>query len=390
MSTKNFAPTTCAYSLDDDKTSLDYILNGDLVQRFGKHEFRAGVGYDLTRVDKVYDVILQPDNFLAPIVSPGAPDSPTPVVDDNPNVGNTYTSYLQDAWRMSRDYELDYGMRYDYFSIRSTDFAQGFGGFSPRLKLTRFFGPRTAIYAYVGRFFEPFSFENVDPRAAQLLNLPLQPTLAQFDLKPERDTQIEFGGHVPTGVGELGFRVWQKNANDLIDDTQVGVTALHQDINYVLGRLSAETIDYVQPLSRGGRFYANVNHTISLNSGCETQLLAPCFGAPTIFTPADHEQRWSITSGFLLNDRRGGWVSGNMEYGSGLSSAICLPATDDCKATPHTIFSAEKGFSVGKNLALTARVLNLLNDRYYVTLLNAQGTHFAAPRTFDIGLKFGR
>ncbi len=389
LSTGTFAPTTCAYSLNDDKTSLDYIFNGDLVQHVGMHELRAGVGYDLTRVDKIYDVTLQPNNFLAPLVTPAAPGSATPVIDDNPNVGNTYQSYVQDSWRLSDRYEIDYGLRYDYFSIRSTDFAQGFGGFSPRLKFTRFFGPRASLYAYVGRFFEPFSFENVDPKAAQLLNLPLQSTEAQFDLKPERDTQLEFGGHVPVGAGELGFRAWQKNANDLIDDTQVGVTALHQDINYTLGRLSAETLDYSLPVARSGRLYANVNHTVSLNSGCETQLLAPCFGAPTIFTPADHEQRWSITGGFLLNDRRGGWVSGDAEYGSGLSSAICAPATDDCKETPHTIFGFEKGLAIGPRVALTARIQNVLNDRYFVTLLNAQGNHFAAPRTFDVGLRFG-
>ena len=389
-SSGNFAPTTCAFSLADDKTSLDYSLTGDLVQRFGNHELRAGLGYDFTRVDKVYDVTLQPNNFLAPIESPSTPDAPASVVDDNPNLGNTTTSYVQDSWKLSNAYNLDYGLRYDYFTIRSTDFTQGFGGFSPRVKLTRSFGPRTAIYAYAGRFFEPFSFENVDPRAAQLLNLPLQPTLARFDLKPERDTQIEFGGHVPAGAGELGFRIWQKNANDLIDDTQVGVTALHQDINYALGRLSAETVDYAVPLGRGGRAYANVNHTISLNSGCETQLLAPCFGQPTGFTPADHEQRWSITGGFLLDDTHGGWFSGDMEYGSGLSSAICEPVSADCKATPHTIFSVEKGIAIGKGVALTGRIQNLLNDRYYVTLLNAQGTHVAPPRELDIGMRFGR
>lgn len=390
LTTGIFAPTTCAFSLADDKTSIDYTLQGDFVQRYGKHEVRAGLAYDLTKVDKDYAVTLQPNNFLAPVLTPGTPNGPITVVDDNPNIGNTYQSYVQDSLRLSDAYEVDYGLRYDFFTIRSTGFFQGFGAFSPRLKLTRLFGPRTAIYAYVGRFFEPFSFENVDPHAAQLLNLPLQPTEAQFDLKPERDTQIEFGGHVPAGIGELGFRVWEKNANNLIDDTQVGVTLLHQDINYVLGRLSAETLDYVDPLNNNGRAYVNVTHTISLNFGCETQLLAPCFGAPTTYTPADHEQRWSITGGLLFNDRRGGWFSGDLEYGSGLSSAFCMPATVDCKETPHTILAVEKGIAIGKNLALTARIQNLLNDRYYVTLLNAQGNHYAPPREFDIGLRMGR
>jgi len=390
LSSGIFTPTTCAFSLADDKTSLDYVLQGDYVQRYGKHELRAGIGYDLTRVDKDYNVTLQPNNFLAPVLEPATPNAPLTVVDDNPNVGNTYQSYVQDSWRLSDRYEADYGMRYDFFSIRSTGFAQGYGSFSPRLKLTRFFGSRASIYAYIGRFFEPFSFENVDPRAAQLLNLPLQPAEAQFDLLPERDTQLEFGGHVPAGNGELGFRIWQKNANDLIDDTQVGVTLLHQDINYKLGRLSAETLDYVEPLADNGRAYVNLTHTISLNEGCETQLLAPCFGAPAIFTPADHEQRWSITGGVLFNERGGGWFSGNVEYGSGLSSAFCMPATDDCKETPHTILAVEQAVPLANNVALVLRVENLLNDRYYVTLLNAQGNHYAPPREVALGVRFGR
>lgn len=389
ITTADFGPTTCAFSLHDDKTALDYILQGDYVSHVGRHEIRAGGNYDTTRVVKHYDVTLQPNNFLAPLVDPADLAAPITVQDNNPNIGNTYQSYLQDSWRVSDNYEADYGIRYDFFNIRSTEFSRGFGAFSPRLKFTRFFGPRTTVYGYVGRFFEPFSLENVDPGAAQELNLPLQASTAQFDLLPERDTQIEFGGHVPIGAGSLGFRIWQKNANNLIDDTQVGVTLLHQDINYVLGRLSAETLDYVLPLQRNGRAYVNVNHTISLNAGCETQLLAPCFGAPTIFTPADHEQRWSITGGLLLNDRRGGWFSADGEYGSGLSSAFCMPASDDCKETPHTIFSAEKGLALSKGVALTARIQNLFDDRYYVTFLNAQGTHYAPPRTFDFGLRFG-
>ena len=297
---------------------------------------------------------------------------------------------MQDSWRVSDRDELDAGVRYDFFTLASTGFRQGFGSFSPRLKLTHFFSLRASVYAYVGRFFEPFSFENVSPRAAQLLNLPLQPTLAQFDLKPERDTQLEVGGHIPLGSGSLGFRVWQKNANDLIDDTQVGVTLLHQDINYALGRLSQEALVYTNPLPRGGRAYVNVAHTVSLNEGCETQLLAPCFGQPAEFTPADHDQSYSVAGGALLNAKQGGWFSGDVEYGSGLSSAICPPATPGyCKRTPHTVFNVEQAVPLGSRTAFTLGVDNLLNDRYYVTLLNAQGNHFAPPRTFELGVQVG-
>jgi hypothetical protein len=382
-------PTMCGVSLADTRTALDYIMQGDYNQSFGNHTVAAGVSYDLTRVLKYYAITLQPDNFLAPILTPNTPDAPATVIDDSPNLGNTYQSYIQDSWRMSSIWQADYGLRYDFFTIKSTDFGQGFGAFSPRFKLTRIYGNRASVYAYIGRFFEPFSLENVSPYAAHLLNLPLEPTLAQFDLKPERDTQLELGGHMPLGRGDLGFRVWQKNANDLIDDTQVGVTLLHQDINYVLGRLSQEALSYTQPLPLGGRAYFSFAHVISLNAGCETQLLAPCFGQPTGFTPADHEQRYTINGGILLNDRRGGWTSADAYYGSGLSSDFCPPDTPGyCKETPHTIFDVERGVALSPKAALTLDVQNLLNDRYYVTLLNAQGNHFGPGRTFNLGVRF--
>ncbi len=384
-----YLPTTCAYSLADHRTAVDYIAQADYTQRFGAHNVSAGVSYDLARIFKDYAITLQPNNFLAPIVTPNSPEAATTVVDNTPNLGNTYQSYIQDSWRLSKSYEVDYGLRYDFFTIKSTEFAQGFGAFSPRLKLTYFIGPRASIYGYIGRFFEPFSLENVSPDAAQLLNLPLQPTQAQFDLKPECDTQLEFGGHIPLGSGDLGFRVWQKNANDLIDDTQVGVTLLHQDINYVLGRLSQEALNYVQPLAQNGRAYLSVAHVVSLNEGCETQLLAPCFGSPTGFTPADHEQSYSVAGGLLLNHRRGGWFSLDGEYGSGLSSAVCPADTPgNCKQTPHTTFNAEQGIALAPHTALTLGVQNLLDDRYFVTLLNAQGNHYAPPRTFNVGVRF--
>ncbi len=381
-------PTTCGYSLADQRTAVDYIMQTDYKQSFGRHELAAGLSYNLSRVLKYYAITLQPNNFLAPVLTPNTPDAPVTVIDNAPNLGNTYQSYVQDSWRMSNLWEADYGLRYDFFTIKSTAFSQGFGAFSPRLKITRFFGSRASVYAYIGRFFEPFSLENVSPEAAHLLNLPLQPSLAQFDLKPERDTQLELGGHVPVGSGDLGFRVWQKNANDLIDDTQVGVTLLHQDINYVLGRLSQEALNYVQPLPRNSRAYFSIAHVVSLNSGCETQLLAPCFGQPTGYTPADHEQRYSIASGYLRNNLHGGWLSVDGEYGSGLSSDICPPDTPGyCKRTPHTTFNVEQGIPLGPKTALTVGIANLLNDRYYVTLLNAQGNHYAPPRELNMGIR---
>ncbi len=392
--------TTCGFSLFGDRTAVDLGGNLDYDNSSTHHDVRFGGLHDATHVDKTYVVTLQPGNFLAPIYSPATPDAAYAVVDNAPNIGHLTALYLQDSWKMGNAYQLDYGLRQDAFLVSSTQFDVGYGMTSPRLKFTRKLGARDSVYVFYGRFFTPFSLENVSPTAAYSLNLPLQSAVAQFDLKPERDSVYELGGHFGVGKGDLGIRLMQKNATDLIDDTQVGVTNLHQDINYALGRIATQTAYYQLGLARASRFYFSIAHTYSVNKGCETQLLAPCFGAPVDWTPADHDQRVDITSGIVANDRNGGWLALDGEYGSGLSSAqnptggITCAGLDEaadiggpCKRTPHLTFDVEKGVGMGPGVTLTFKLQNILNDLYQVTYLNAQGNHWAPPRTFEVGLR---
>jgi len=87
---------------------------------------------------------------------------------------------------------------------------------------------------------------------------------------------------------------------------------------------------------------------------------------------------------------RGSWFSADGEYGSGLSSAICPPGTPGyCEVAPHIIFNVGESIPIAPGTALTIGIQNLLNDRYYVTLLNAQGNHYAPPRTFALGIQAG-
>src|SRR5665213_3402026 len=389
---------------DDNETQEDLFTALQFRHPIGDHgSLSFGPSYKRSRIRDFGDA--NNDFTFGEAGNPGAPSdcanalaASGPVVDDAPNVGHLSAFYEQDAWKMGPLWQLDYGVRGDSFAVGSTQFSTGFGQLSPRIKLTRFFGARDSVYSYYARFFTPFSLENVAPLAAYTRNLPLRTNVAQFDLKPQRDSVYEIGGHFALGRGDLGVRIMQKNATDLIDDTQVGVTNLHQDINFAQGRIATQTAYYQVGLARAGRFYAAVTHTYAVNKGCETQLLAPCFSTGDDWSPADHDQRVDVTSGLVLNERHGGWFSVDAEYGSGLSSAlnptggISCGGIDGssggpCKRTPHLTFDAEKGLALHGGMALTLRVRNLLNDRYYVTFANAQGNHYAPPRTFDVGLR---
>jgi hypothetical protein len=396
------AGTTCtdfsdcgAFSVFADRTAVDYRMNADFIYRAGHHELHAGGIYGVETIAKNYAITLQPGNMLSP-----AGDAFT-VVDNAPNVAHTEELFVQDGWQMSPRWRLDYGLRADAFQLFSTDFRDGFFQVSPRVKLTHAFTPRSSVYAYYGRLFVPFSFENVSPSAAAALYLPGAVATAGNDLRPQRDSLYELGAHLPLGRGDLGIRLSHKVSTDWIDDTQIGATNLHQDINFPQGRVDSQTASYALPLPRAGRFYASVSHSLAVNSAnCQTQLLQNCaLGGPAggDFVQADHDQRWDASSGVLVNDAHGGWFSFDAEYGSGLSRGdptLCPPFplgnAVNCKVPPHLTFDVAKGVPVAKGAQLAFAVRNLLDDRYAITLDSAlQGTHDARPRTFEVRLVLG-
>jgi hypothetical protein len=402
--------TDCLFSVYADRTARDYRFNLDYALKLPRHTLRAGGLYDASTILKNYTITMQPYSALDPYGTYTA-------VDSSPNVAHQEEGYVADSWAIGANYLLDYGLRSDSFQIFSTDFDRGFSQLSPRLKLTRLFGSRASLYAYYGRLFVPFSFENVSPATAA--KLYYAPPPGTFDLRPERDSLYETGGHLPVGSADVGFRVMHLVATDWIDDTQVGVTNLHQDINFPIGRVDLQTLYAQQNLTRNGRAYFSLTHSTALNSLiCETNLLQNCTLGGYVTAPngalqpyyvspggglvqADHDQHWTANAGWTFNDRHGGWLSINGEYGSGLSAgdpaqiepgppayayayddACATGDAGNCKVPPHLLFNVEKGVGLGPHLTVALSVLNLFDDPFAMTLDNSlQGTHYARPRT---------
>lgn len=376
-----------------DRTDINARFNVDFLARLGSHTIRAGGFYGAETLTKNYVMTVgaTPD---------GVTLAPFTVVDNAPNVSHQQELFIQDSWQIDPHWSLDYGVRSDSFQVFSTDFNNGFAQFSPRAKLTYSFNNRANVYAYYGRLFVPFSLESVSSSAAAALyTTPV--TVSGNDLKPQRDSLYELGGHLPLGAGELGIRLSHKVSTDWIDDTQVGATNLHQDINFPQGRADSQTLYYTLPLPRNGRFYVSVSHVTAVNSlNCETQLLQNCAaagppGGP--FAQADHDQHYDVPVGFLWNDRHGGWFAFNAEYGSGLSQdpTLCSPYDGvgnllNCKVPPHFTVDLAKGIPLARGVQMALTVQNLFNDRYAITLDNTlQGTHYVKPQSFGIRFLFG-
>ena len=174
-----FGPTTCGYSLVSDRTATDYRFPDRLraTNRRSRSPNRPRIRLH-GMLESATPSRSSPEISSHRSRRQPMPNAPYTVVDPNSNAGNMYEAYAQDAWHLGAAWQVDYGVRYDHFSISSVSFGNNYTQFSPRLKLTRLFGQRASAYAYLGRFFTPFSFENVDPAAAQQLE-PRESTYAR-------------------------------------------------------------------------------------------------------------------------------------------------------------------------------------------------------------------
>lgn len=368
-------PGDCVFSAAADRTSTSYGLQSDIGLYGSRHEVKAGLSYRTDLIAKDYDITLQPDNFI----QPGALE----IVDDEPNVGHEQSAYVQDTWKPNALWQIDYGLRGDAFQLRSTDFAVGYAQTSPRVKVTRVFSPRSAVYAYYGRLFIPFGFENIGLSNASFLN---PDSGSSFDLKPQRDSLYEVGGHVPLGPWDAGLRIAHYVAQDWIDDGQVGTTNIHQDVNFAQGRIDLQSLLLQRSLAGGKRLSFTITHSLAVNRGCGSSLLIDCSQFPDGYVPADHDQRVSAATSLYLPSKTG-WFSFDGEYGSGLSSGEC----DFCKVPPHLTFDADYGRNIGAGASLEVAVRNILDDRYAVTLDSSlQGTHYARPRSIEVRLRLGK
>jgi hypothetical protein len=367
-------PGDCVFSAASDRTSTSYGFAGDYDLRSARHEVRAGASYRNDNISKLYSITLQADNFIQ--------RAPFLIVDNAPNVAHARSAFIQDTWKMGERWSMDYGLRQDSLQLSSTDFNVGFSQLSPRIKLTRTFGSRASAYAYYGRLFIPFSFENISGGSAQFLN-PASGTA--FDLKPQRDSLYEAGGHLPVGAFDLGVRVAHYAIQNDIDTGQVGSTNIHQDVNFAQGATDIQSLLLQRPLASGGRVYASVTHSRAVSRGCGSSLLIDCSQFPDDWSQADHDQRWDGSTGVVSVSKRG-YFSADAEYGSGLSSGEC----DTCKVPPHLTFDFAYGLNAGRDAQLGLVVRNALNDRYALTINSTlQGTHYARPRSFELQLTFG-
>ena len=143
--------------------------------------------------------------------------------------GSQIGIYGEDNWTMSKDAQLDYGLRYDH----STGYTSGWM-FSPRVGLTLWDGGKNTFHAFYGRFYAAPLLEDVRQDCVVLQGCSGEPV---YDLQPERDAYLESGWKYafnPSFTGSLN-RLSSSTVVNILDTTQLLNTPLFAVFNNAIG-----------------------------------------------------------------------------------------------------------------------------------------------------------
>jgi outer membrane receptor protein involved in Fe transport len=301
------------------------------------------------------------------------------IVDNNPKNGNKlYGVYLQDEWRLTDKFTLNYGARLDQMD----SFVKA-GQLSPRLGTIYKLTSQTTVHAGYARYFTPPPNELIAQKTLNLFanttNAPA--TTGNSPVKPERAHYFDAGvTHQLTSSLSLGVDGYYKEARNLLDEGQFGSALIFTPFNYDRGKVYGVelTANYKKDNLAG---YVNIARSVA--RGTQISSAQFNFGQDQLsyignhWIYVDHDQRYTGSAGvsYLWQGTR---YSLDGYYGTGLRRGFANTE----KLAPYTHVNA--GLVHGLNiepfgkLDVRLAVINVFDKTYQ--LRDGTGIGVGAPQ----------
>jgi outer membrane receptor protein involved in Fe transport len=307
-----------------------------------------------------------------------------------------YGFYLQDEWKITKQWTVNFGGRFDLYQNEQIHQNQ----LSPRVNSTYELDKNTTFHAGYASYFTPPSLENAPSAASTAFagtnNAPT-PGLPNDPTKAERDQYFDFGVvHNFTKEYQVGLDAYYKLAQNQIDDGQFGAAPILTEFNY--RRAEIEGVELSQNYRQGGfSAYANLSVEQARGTGVNSNQ-ALLFSAEDFATIAankiylDHSQTFTGSAGvsYLINETR---PYLDMICGSGLRTDTDVPNGGSVPAYDTVNLGVEQsfGFLGMKNLKARFDIVNLFDQSYFlrgdsgVGVFNAE---FGQRRSFYGGITY--
>jgi outer membrane receptor protein involved in Fe transport len=374
------------------RTSLNNALQADASYPIGEtHTLRSGffVSNEHTSSDNQAFVFF---GDAGAQTTPG--DSPFQVQDNNSITGWLYGLYLQDEWKITPRWTLNYGARADADYVFRAE-----SQLSPRINTVYDLTPLTAVHAGYARTFTPPPLEIV---SASTLSAFTGTTggnsgNGQTNTSPfaERSSVYDLGiTQKITPEIQVGLDAYYKQVRHLLDEGQFGVPVVLTPFNYEDGKIKGVEFSssYTTPKLSGYLNFA-VSRALGRDiiSGQSTFAQSDLNYIQGNWIHLDHDQMYSGSAGvsYAVTDSLRANV--DMFYGSGLRRTVNNP--NDSKLTPYTQVNLGAVQHVSApaigDFDVRLAVINLLDNSYQIrdgTGIGVGAPQFGPRRAYYAGV----
>ena len=374
------------------RTSLNNALQADASYPVGDtHTLRGGflVSNEHTSSDNQAFVFA---GDAGAQTTPG--DSPFQIQDNNSITGWLYGLYLQDEWKITPRWTLNYGARADADYVFRAE-----SQLSPRINTVYNLTPTTALHGGYARTFTPPPLEIVSGStlAAFTGTSGGNTGNGQTNTNPfaERSTVYDIGiTQKVTDEIQVGLDAYYKHVRHLLDEGQFGAPVVLTPFNYELGRIRGVefTGSYTTPRLSGYLNFA-VSEALGKDiiSGESTFSQDDLNTIQTNWIHLDHDQMLSGSAGISYAVTDTLRATADMIYGSGLRKDGDTP--NGRKLTPYTQIDlgAVQHISAPAigDLDLRVAVINVLDNSYEIrdgTGVGVGAPQFGPRRAFYAGV----
>jgi outer membrane receptor protein involved in Fe transport len=196
-------------------------LQGDAAYHLGPHTVRVGFEASGEFTQAINNDLVLPDS---------GSDTPIAISDSSSKLGWLGSIYAQDEWRLTDQWTLNAGLRFDQMAAYVTT-----NQLSPRISLTYTPFVGTTIHAGYARYFTPPEQALAAPtNLALYANTSAAPGVTESSaVRPERSDYFDAGVTQKLWPGlEAGVDAYYKRATNLLDDGQFGQALVLTAFNY--------------------------------------------------------------------------------------------------------------------------------------------------------------
>ena len=294
--------------------------------------------------------------------------------------GNQVVLFAEDQFKVSSWLTLNGGVRLTRFDGGVTENVA-----SPRLgaaiQIPRL---KWVLRGAYSRYYQP---PPLDSLTGPILEQAANEGFGFLPLKGERDEQHEVGLTIPIAGWVADFSHFRTGAHNFFDHDALGNSNIFVPLTIEAVRILGYEATLRSPklFRRADLHLAYAHQSIEGSGGVSggfTDFTVPEAG----FFFLDHDQRDTLSAGFLSTMPFKSWISGNFSYGSGF-----LNGDGPDHLPSYRLVDLAIGKSFGENWSAKVSATNLTNKRYFIDLSNTfGGSHFGEPRmvSFQVRYKF--